>query len=100
MRPFLSNKLIATVFNRADYADDEYIQELLAWRNPHTVQTDDFKYSEKENMAMLNLPRKECELSSSTKWIIYLDFNTRFSDRGTNKTAISYVADAVIFLRV
>ena len=49
---------------------------------------------------MLNLPRKECELSSSTKWIIYLDFNTRFSDGDTNKTAISYVADAAIFLRV
>ncbi|KAI0781128.1 SHQ1-domain-containing protein [Trametes elegans] len=43
----------------ADYADDEYIQELIAWPNPHATGTEDFQYTEKENLTMLRLPRKE-----------------------------------------
>lgn len=47
--------------SRADYVDDEYIQELLHWRHPHTAPAEDFHYTEQENAAMLRLPRKECE---------------------------------------
>jgi protein SHQ1 len=47
--------------NRADYVDDECIQELLAWRHPYSIESD-FQYTEEENMTMLRLPRKECEL--------------------------------------
>ncbi|THU99343.1 SHQ1-domain-containing protein [Dendrothele bispora CBS 962.96] len=43
----------------ADFADDEYIQELISWKHPHVVSSESFQYTEKENMAMLNLPRKE-----------------------------------------
>ncbi|KAH9854021.1 SHQ1-domain-containing protein [Lenzites betulinus] len=43
----------------ADFADDEYIQELLAWRNPHTTSSEDIQYTEQENLVMLRLPRKE-----------------------------------------
>ncbi|KAI0664996.1 SHQ1-domain-containing protein [Cubamyces menziesii] len=43
----------------ADYADDEYIRELIAWPNPHTTSTEEFQYTEKENLVMLRLPRKE-----------------------------------------
>ena len=47
-------------FCRADFADDEYIQELIRWTHPHTIPQVDFQYTESENMAMLRLPRKEC----------------------------------------
>ncbi|KAH9946275.1 SHQ1-domain-containing protein [Epithele typhae] len=43
----------------ADFADDEYIRELIAWPNPLTTSAEQFQYTEKENMAMLRLPRKE-----------------------------------------
>ncbi|KAI0361895.1 SHQ1-domain-containing protein [Trametes cingulata] len=43
----------------ADYADDEYIQELIAWPNPHLTSSDAFQYTEEENLTMLRLPRKE-----------------------------------------
>ncbi|KAJ7252451.1 SHQ1 protein-domain-containing protein [Mycena rebaudengoi] len=43
----------------ADYVDDDYIQELIAWRNPNTVPTVPFQFTEAENLAILNLPRKE-----------------------------------------
>ena len=50
-----------TVF-RADFADDEQIQELIAWQHPHTGQSDDeITYTEEENLVMLRLPRKECQ---------------------------------------
>ena len=45
---------------RADYVYDDCIQELIAWRHPHVADTDDFRYTEEENMTMLRLPRKEC----------------------------------------
>ena len=47
--------------SRADYVDDEYIQELLHWRHPHAAPPEDFHYTEEENATMLRLPRKECE---------------------------------------
>ncbi|KAF9227865.1 SHQ1-domain-containing protein [Gyrodon lividus] len=43
----------------ADYADDEYIQELVAWEDPVLANTSDVVYTEQENMEMLRLPRKE-----------------------------------------
>ncbi|EKM49118.1 uncharacterized protein PHACADRAFT_154682 [Phanerochaete carnosa HHB-10118-sp] len=43
----------------ADFADDEYIQELVRWTHPHAVPVADFQYTEAENMKMLQLPRKE-----------------------------------------
>ncbi|KAH9952191.1 SHQ1-domain-containing protein [Amylocystis lapponica] len=43
----------------ADFMDDDYIQELVAWTNPHTVAAEQFKYTEEENLTMLRLPRKE-----------------------------------------
>lgn len=43
---------------RADYADDEYIQELVAWEDP--TNSSEVVYTEHEKMEMLRLPRKEC----------------------------------------
>ncbi|KAH7912143.1 SHQ1 protein-domain-containing protein [Hygrophoropsis aurantiaca] len=43
----------------ADFADDEYIQELLHWKDPDTADDADHTFTEDENMTMLNLPRKE-----------------------------------------
>ncbi|EIW60559.1 SHQ1-domain-containing protein [Trametes versicolor FP-101664 SS1] len=43
----------------ADYADDEYIRELIAWPNPLTTSTEEFQYTDQENLVMLRLPRKE-----------------------------------------
>ena len=56
---FPSN-ILNTVLRRADFADDEYIRELTAWSHPHATSTDEFQYTEKENLVMLRLPRKEC----------------------------------------
>jgi len=47
-------------FTRADYADDECIRQLLAWRHPYITDTNAFQYTEEENLVMLQLPRKEC----------------------------------------
>ena len=49
-----------SVLRRADYADDEYIRELMAWPHPHAASAEAFEYTEKENLVMLRLPRKEC----------------------------------------
>ncbi|KAF7368746.1 SHQ1-domain-containing protein [Mycena venus] len=43
----------------ADYADDEYIQELILWKNPRVVDNGPFQFTVNENLALLNLPRKE-----------------------------------------
>lgn len=43
--------------------DDEYIQELIHWTHPHVSDETPFQYTEKENMEILRLPRKECGLS-------------------------------------
>ncbi|KAF5386804.1 hypothetical protein D9615_001853 [Tricholomella constricta] len=43
----------------ADFADDEYIRELLAWRHPHAEYKEGFKYTDEENAVILRLPRKE-----------------------------------------
>ncbi|KAI0080565.1 SHQ1-domain-containing protein [Panus rudis PR-1116 ss-1] len=43
----------------ADYADDSYIQELIAWKHPYSTGTSDAQYTEEETLLMLRLPRKE-----------------------------------------
>jgi protein SHQ1 len=40
--------------------DDECIQDLLEWNHPHISNRTAIQYTEKENMEMLRLPRKEC----------------------------------------
>lgn len=45
---------------RADFMDDGYIQDLLKWDHPHVSNQTPFQYTEKENMEMLRLPRREC----------------------------------------
>lgn len=57
--------------HRADFAEDGYIQELISYKFPSEYPCSDsptssVEFTEEENMAMLQLPRKECqELSSS-----------------------------------
>lgn len=50
-----------TSSDRADYADDEYIQELIHWKHPHGVPQTEIQYTEEEKLTMLRLPRRECE---------------------------------------
>jgi protein SHQ1 len=59
--------------HRADFADTEQIEELLAWTHPHLKSAADdgaahpaIIFTEAENAAMLRLPRKECMLFSSS----------------------------------
>ncbi|CDO70721.1 hypothetical protein BN946_scf184798.g36 [Trametes cinnabarina] len=60
----------------ADYADDGYIQELIAWLNPHTTSTEELQYTEKENLAMLRLPRKEYLATPEQTHNLYLTLLT------------------------
>ncbi|KAJ6590877.1 SHQ1-domain-containing protein [Mycena sp. CBHHK59/15] len=60
----------------ADYADDEYIQELLLWENPHLVSAEPFQFTESENLALLNLPRKEYLLDAGQTKNLYLTLVT------------------------
>jgi protein SHQ1 len=45
---------------RADYADDEIIQDLIAWKHPFMDDNGEVQYTEEEMRIMLRLPRKEC----------------------------------------
>jgi len=49
-------------FNRADFADNEQIEELIVWTHPHleSPSTTGVVFTEAENATMLRLPRKEC----------------------------------------
>ncbi|KAI0637170.1 SHQ1-domain-containing protein [Trametes polyzona] len=60
----------------ADYADDEYIQELIAWPNPHSTATEAFEYTEQENLVMLRLPRKEYLATPEQTHDLYLTLLT------------------------
>ncbi|KAI0670569.1 SHQ1-domain-containing protein [Trametes maxima] len=60
----------------ADYADDEYIQELIAWPNPCAASSEGFQYTEKENLAMLRLPRKEYLATPEQAHHLYLTLLT------------------------
>lgn len=70
MRSYFLYPSTLLIFARADYADDEYIRDLLAWKHPYVMETGEFQYTEEEKMAMLNLPRKECEQ-------LHLDFGQK-----------------------
>jgi protein SHQ1 len=47
--------------SRADYADDEYIQELIDWVPPYVALAEHVQYTDEETETMLRLPRKECK---------------------------------------
>lgn len=57
-----SLRMLTHLFCRADYVDDEYIQELITWTDPELVDGAEYVFTESENMMMLKLPRKECKL--------------------------------------
>ncbi|KIJ17456.1 hypothetical protein PAXINDRAFT_168113 [Paxillus involutus ATCC 200175] len=60
----------------ADYADDEYIQELVSWENAALVDASDIVYTEQENMEMLRLPRKEYIMDKDQERTLYLTLIT------------------------
>jgi len=49
-------------FIRADFADNEQIEELIVWAHPHleSPSATGVVFTEAENATMLRLPRKEC----------------------------------------
>ena len=47
--------------SRADFADSEQIEELLAWTHPYlSSSAGEVVFTEAENATMLRLPRREC----------------------------------------
>ncbi|KAH7889647.1 SHQ1 protein-domain-containing protein [Phlebopus sp. FC_14] len=56
----------------ADYADDEHIQELIAWKDPELVSDVAIVYTDAENMDMLRLPRKEYIMIAVQEEELYL----------------------------
>jgi hypothetical protein len=40
--------------------DDDYIEELLRWVHPHIANAEPIQYTEKEELQLLSLPKKEC----------------------------------------
>jgi hypothetical protein len=76
---YFFNSHLLNIFSRADYADDEYIQELIIWENPRLFDSSPFQFTDAENLALLNLPRKEC-MSSGT---------SRNSGLGSNPTSLT-----------
>ncbi|KAH8107186.1 SHQ1 protein-domain-containing protein [Cristinia sonorae] len=73
----------------ADFADDEYIQELIAWRHPHCRDdADAVVYTEEENLTMLRLPRKEYlptpeQLASTYNTLLTVLFSYAYDSRTT-----------------
>ncbi|KAG2157427.1 SHQ1 protein-domain-containing protein [Suillus clintonianus] len=59
----------------ADYVDDEYIQELIAWEDRELAHAECI-FTESENMTMLNLPRKEYLPTTSQQRALYLTLLT------------------------
>ncbi|KAF8559624.1 SHQ1-domain-containing protein [Imleria badia] len=58
----------------ADYADDEYIQELIAWKDP--ANSSEVVYTEHEKMEMLRLPCKEYITDGMQERNLYLTLIT------------------------
>ena len=56
------NFFVLNESSRADMMDDDYIQELIQWSHPHISDHEPFQFTEKEKLAMLSLPKKECQL--------------------------------------
>ena len=59
----LELRIKVNILTRADFMDDEYIQDILEWVHPYISNQSVIEYTEKENMEMLRLPRKECQSS-------------------------------------
>ncbi|KAJ3717624.1 SHQ1 protein-domain-containing protein [Lentinula guzmanii] len=59
----------------ADFADDEYIRELILWNHPH-LSDSGTTFTEKENVTMLNLPRKEYIPTGPQTRSLYLTLTT------------------------
>ncbi|KAF8136403.1 SHQ1 protein-domain-containing protein [Boletus edulis] len=58
----------------ADYADDEYIQELIAWED--SANGSEVVYTESEKMEILRLPRKEYIIDGFQERNLYLTLIT------------------------
>ncbi|KAL0947096.1 hypothetical protein HGRIS_013236 [Hohenbuehelia grisea] len=56
----------------ADFADDEMIQELIAWKHPYIEDNKAIHYTDEENMVMLRLPRKEYLATPHQTHVCYL----------------------------
>ncbi|KAJ4001400.1 SHQ1 protein-domain-containing protein [Lentinula boryana] len=59
----------------ADFADDEYIRELILWNHPY-LSDSGTTFTEKENLTMLNLPRKEYIPTGPQTHSLYLTLAT------------------------
>jgi hypothetical protein len=86
-----------TCFTRSDFADNEQIEELLAWTHPHLESPSagggGVIFTEAENAAMLRLPRKECTHTRPHLFLTVFIFQTTMAAPGvitdpfdTNKT--------------
>jgi len=62
--------------NTTYFMDDEYIQDLLEWVHPYISNQSVIEYTEKENMEMLRLPRKEYIATESQTHDLYLTLIT------------------------
>ncbi|KAF8631428.1 hypothetical protein AX17_005105 [Amanita inopinata Kibby_2008] len=60
----------------ADYADDAIVQEFLAWEHPYLTDDDNVHFTDEENLAMLNLPRKEYLSTQQQTHDLYLTLVT------------------------
>ncbi|TEB36312.1 SHQ1-domain-containing protein [Coprinellus micaceus] len=60
----------------ADFADDEYIQDLLKWNHPYIAAQDPYEYTESENLEILRLPRKEYLADARQTRELYLTLAT------------------------
>ncbi|KAK7043649.1 hypothetical protein VNI00_008260 [Paramarasmius palmivorus] len=60
----------------ADFADDEYILELINWEHPYLRPSSSFEYTEKENKIALNLPKREYIPSIQQTQSLYLTLVT------------------------
>lgn len=76
---------------RADYADDEYIQELIKWVHPHIAALGEVKYTEGENLVMMRLPRKECKFRVVLYTLLSLTpINSRSRNPDPNSLSLSH----------
>ncbi|KAI6022711.1 SHQ1 protein-domain-containing protein [Pisolithus marmoratus] len=70
---------------RADYAEDEYIQELNNWHDPDLTSMIEVVITEDEKTAMLRLPRKEYIMDSFQEHNLYLTLITLVFARAYEK---------------
>ncbi|KAF8892576.1 SHQ1 protein-domain-containing protein [Infundibulicybe gibba] len=60
----------------ADFADDDYIQELIGWENPYNSSDEPIVYTEEETIQIMRLPRKEYIPTSFQTHQLYLTLLT------------------------